>query len=458
MIPVLYDLRETDFGHLGLGTLKDALRCVVTEERNGVFELELEYPVTGIHASELRYDNIIKVDAGHRLKSQCFRIKRIDQTIAGRISIYAQHVSYVTRDLALPPVFRVTNATAQGALNAWLEAIVGGRHGLSVFSDVTTVSSTSLTIQDFENARQVLGGVRGSILQHWNGEYLFDNYDISLLASRGVVADTLISYGRNLIDINQEENIANTFTSIYPFAVYRSRNDDSDSADVEEIITLPEFFVDSEHVGAFSNRRILKVDFSYEFGYDVRPTVERLRQLARAYIANNNVGVPRVSISLSFVDLTKVLGSNACVEVLNLCDIVPVRFERLGINAKAKVVRVEWNVLLEQYEQIEIGELRPNLGDRLQSIEREIEVVSGAAFEVLSVSSHQNHEMAQSLAGVSEQATRALEMAESANNTAELANDMAISASEKANEALERIAELEAKLSEKEGEVDEPEY
>ena len=42
MIPVLYRQDEKEFNHLGLGALSEAITCVATEERNGLFELELD--------------------------------------------------------------------------------------------------------------------------------------------------------------------------------------------------------------------------------------------------------------------------------------------------------------------------------------------------------------------------------------------------------------------------------
>ena len=383
--PILYDANATIFFNLGLGVLSDAISCIVTEERNGVFELEMEYPVTGIHADLLRNDMLIKADAGHRTasKEQRFRIRRIDKNADGIMLIYATHVSYLSQDLALRPRFNVSSSSGQTVLNFWRDSIIGGSP-FTVTSDVQTMSSTDLRLGEYENARQVLGGVRGSILDRWGGEYLFDNYHISLLRERGGRANTLIAYGRNLTSLEQEENISNTFTSIYPYAIYR---DDSNN---EELVTINGYVVDSEHLSAFPNRRILSIDFSADFG-DERPTEARLRSFAESYIRNNNVGVPRVSLRLSFVDLTRTLEfSGSRYEELNLCDTVPVRFEKLGINTNAKVIRIEWNVLLEQYDAIEIGDSRPSLGNIIRDLESSIELVENSANYALTAANGKN--------------------------------------------------------------------
>ena len=357
MNPILYDKFENDFEHLGLGVLRDTIKCIVIEERNGVFELNMEYPITGALFDLIKNDYLIKASAGYRLKNQLFRIKRIDTKMDGVVKIHAVHVSYLTQDLALKPYLNIVNAPGQIALNQWRNAVICDAP-FEVFSDVSNTETLHSSFEYSGNAhrpRKVLG----EILKKWGGEFLFDNYKINLLNVRGTTANTILAYGRNLVDLEQEENISATFTSVYPFAIY-----ESEDASVETI-TLPEFIVDSEYINSYPNRRVLPVDFSGEF--EGRPTATELRRLAKQFIIDNALGIPRVSISVSFVDLARMSGG--AHEELNLCDTVPVYFEKLGIKTRAKVVRIEWNVLLSQYEKVEIGEIRGSLSDRINNIE-----------------------------------------------------------------------------------------
>lgn len=384
--PILYDKRATNFFNLGRGVLKDTIRCIVTEERNGVFELEMTYPNEGVLADLLEVDYIIKADAGHASfsKDQLFRIERIDKSMDGLIKVYAKHVSYLAQSLALEPDIRITNASASEALATWRNSIIGS-HSFITNSNLSQRHSTHLTIQNCQNARQALGGASGSILEVWGGEYRFDNYRIDLLDERGGRANTLISYGRNLTDLDQEENISNTYTSVYPYAVFRNNNDE------EEIITIPGFVIDAESAGSFAHRRVLPVDFSREFEQGVRPTIAGLRTLTETFIEENEIGVPRVSIALSFVDLTKSLNqAGIAYEQVNLCDTVPVYFEKLGIRAHAKVVRIEWNVLLDQYEKLEIGVTKKTLGDTIREIERDINNANNNSNEALTSANGRN--------------------------------------------------------------------
>jgi len=383
--PILYDANATNFFNLGLGVLKDAVSCLVTEEINGRFQLDMIYPVAGIHAELIKYDNLIKADAGHARfsKDQLFRIERIEKSADGMINIIAKHVSYLAQGLALEPTVDIVNQSAHGALDIWRRNIVGS-HPFTVESDISTLRSTTFSIADHQNARMALGGTEGSILDVWGGEYIFDNYRIDLRAERGGRANTLISYGRNLTDLTQEENISNTFTSIYPYAIYHDGDD-------EKIITIDGFIVDAENAGVFAHRRVLPVDFSREFDRNEQPTPARLKVLSEAYIKTNDIGKPRVSMALRFVDLTKSLNqAGLTYEQLNLCDIVPIRFERLGIDTSAKIVRVVWDVLLDQYDSLDLGEMRQGLSDKLRNIERDVIEVSNDTNSALTAANGRN--------------------------------------------------------------------
>ncbi|WP_415606442.1 phage tail spike protein [Liquorilactobacillus hordei] len=385
-VPVLYEANATDFFNKGLGTLPDALTAVVTEERNGEFIFEMTYPADGARADLLENNRIIKVDAGHALTDQRFVIKKVtpQMTEEGKIyiDVYAEHISYITNDLALKPSVTV-NGSANDAMQQWQKAIVGS-NGIVADSDISTNNSTTWTIDKVQNARLALGGVDGSILDVWGGEYLFDNLHISLKKQRGSYANTLLAYGRNITSFQQEENIESTYTSIYPYATLSSANGDTSS-----LYSLDEYFVDSQYVDNYPNRKILPVDFSSSFesvkvgtkpsdASDSDTTVymavaevqSHLKDLAQQYITNNDVGIPTVSISVSFVDLSRTsnYADVAPLEQLDLCDIVPIRFTKLGIDTTAKVTHVEWNVLTDSYEKIELGSITPTLGQTLSTL------------------------------------------------------------------------------------------
>lgn len=366
MYPILYKQGEKDFTHLGLGVLTDAISCIVEETRNGIFELEMEYPVGGLHYQELIEDRLLKVDAGHKLKEQRFKIIRI---LRGKhkIKVFAEHISYKALNCNIRPFVSTGRVNAQEALKIWRDNQVEP-NDMEVYSDISTIASTEWSIEEMENARQALGGKRGSILDVWGGEYEFDNNKISLWRNRGKDSQTLISYGRNIIDIEQEKRIDNTFTSVYPYAVFEGQGES------KEVVTLPEFFVDSEYAGNFSNRNILTLNLSDKFKN--KPTVAQLRARAKSYIKSNNIGIPNVSIKLNIQDLSKTIeyADLKDIEALNLCDRAIVRFEKLGIDTEAKVVGVKWNVLKEEYNQLMLGSTKRTIGDVINNvIDRQID-------------------------------------------------------------------------------------
>ena len=352
---VLYKANETDFNTLGLGVLRDAISPLVTEERNGQFELSMSYPVDGALFDEIKNDRIIKADAGHSLKAQRFKIIRITKPAGGVVKVYAEHVSYLSQDLALKPEVNFSGKADQ-ALNTWQNNIVD-EHPFTIFSDIQTTGSGVWTIDKVENARRALGGVAGSILDTYGGEYRFDNYHIGLYANRGSDSGALIAYGKNLTDVQQEEEIANTYTSIYPYAMLRDENGN------ESLLTLPEYFIDSEHADKYARRKIKTVNFSQ----DEITTVEELRARTQQYIEANDIGVPNVNLTVKFVDLSKTLDYKdlALVEEINLCDQVTVYYEKLGIRQKAKVIKTVWNVALDRYEELVIGKARANLSQSI---------------------------------------------------------------------------------------------
>lgn len=94
MIPVLYPPNATDFSTFGLGVLTDTVSCEVTEERNGVFECLLKYPVSGQHYGLITKECIVKAKPNDTAADQAFRIYRITKPLNGIVTIYGQHISY----------------------------------------------------------------------------------------------------------------------------------------------------------------------------------------------------------------------------------------------------------------------------------------------------------------------------------------------------------------------------
>lgn len=370
MHPILYSSTATAFENLGLGVLAETLSCTVVEEINGIFNLELEYPVNGVLFDQLKPEMTIKSDAGHQLKGQLFIINRIDMNMNKTVTVYADHISYLTEHVVLKPTIQNIHGHLQATFNELSNQIADETSRPFRFTgnmDEGTENETELNFPETSNVREALV----AILEAWGGEYTFDNLDIKLSQKRGTTANTLIAYGRNLLDLSQEENIAETVTSIYPFATYQPEGEDEELV----IVTLPELVLHAENADNFANRRVMKVDLTQEI--EGIPSVDKLMEVAENYLNDHQFGVPQVSITLNFVDLTKMVGLDGLiVEQLNLGDTVRVHFEHLAVIASTQVVRVAWNVLLEQYDEIELGEIRPSLSSQLNTMSSRINNVS----------------------------------------------------------------------------------
>ena len=354
--PILYKATETNFEHLGVSVLSDASKCYVSREKNGIYILEFDYPVNGKDVDKIKEGMIIKSDAGYRTKNQRFVISKITKT-QNEFKLYCQHISQVKTTMnAIRPDITVTGSALM-ALSTWRDNLLDSRDEFFVNSDITTVNSTTWKVENIENARDALGGKAGSILDVWGGEYEFDNLNITLHKSMGIDNPTIIAYGKNLLDLEQEQSILETYTSVFPFKKY------TDDNNREQLITLPEILLDSTHLNKFTHRRILKVDFSSD---ENLKTVEQLRSKAKSYIKSNNVGVPKTNLKINYQDLSKVEGvfDNPALEQIDLCDRLKVYYNELGIlNENAKVVKVVWDVILEENHEIEVGDGRSSFTD-----------------------------------------------------------------------------------------------
>lgn len=364
MIPILYAASETDFTTNGIGLLTDAVSCTVTEERNGAYETTLVYPAKGHLAEYIAEDAIIKAKANDTDEPQLFRIYKSGKQIGSNTTWNAEHISY---ELTGNPVerFSVSGVNAEQALNRLLAAAVF-KHKYTGTSDITTVNSTS--IADVVSVRKALGGVKGSILDTWGGEYHFNNYRIELLKARGADNGVTIEYGKNLTDAKQERNIANIVTAIFPYAKYTPEGEEN-----EVYISLKEKTL--VHAGAadYAYKRCEIVDFSSEWESGTIITEDMLRVKAEAYLEKISTE-PDINITLSYAQLkkTKDYKNIQVMENVALCDTVTVRIDKLQIEATAKIVKVKYDSLKEHYDTMEIGSVRTNLTKQLTATQQEV--------------------------------------------------------------------------------------
>lgn len=358
MRPILYNANETAFETYGLGEI-DATKAQVTRERNGNYTLYIEYSASGPLAGVFKNDMRIKSDAGLRTKNQTFFISRILKDSTGILKVYAKHISHLTEKMAIRNNTNATG-TAQSALAIWALNALGGIR-FDTWSDIDLTSKTSWNIADFKTARDALGGVKGSILDVWGGEYEFDNTVIRLHKQLGRKSPTVLEYGRNILRAEDDQDIEGAYTSVYPYATYTPENQgtgEGGASSQQVTVELPEKYVDGPYIGLYNERRVLIVDFSSNFKDKEVPTIDKLRRLAKEYAINNRLGLPKINTKIEYVDLSKTLDYKLTqiLEEAELCDIVPVYYPQIGLTSEdAKLTTIVYDVLLEQNDSVEVG-------------------------------------------------------------------------------------------------------
>lgn len=354
MKPILFPSTATEFNTHGLGVLTDAISCTVTEERNGAFELTMQYPDTGVHFAEITDRCIIYAIPSPYRAPQPFRIYRITRPMDGIIMVYAQHITYDLSGVPLNPFTAINapDALSKLSLNAAVDS------PFIFWTDKSTVASFAVSVPS--STRSVLGGSSGSILDVYGGEYEWDGFTVRLYGQRGYDNGVVISYGKNLTDIEQDRNISNVATGIYPYWT------NAEGA----LVTCDPKIVNAP--GTYDFTRVVPVDFSNDF--ETQPTQAQLQARAEKYVEDNKIGIPKTSITASFVQLEQFpeYEDLALLEKCDLCDTVTIRYPQLGVEAKAEIVKIDTDVLLERYNSVEIGDVRTNIADTIVGQQQEI--------------------------------------------------------------------------------------
>lgn len=378
MIPILYFADETVFRTNGIGRLSDCVRCIATEERNGIYEVEFDYPITGKHYEDLKLGRIVACTHDDRRDIQPFIIyQRTVPDLRGVVTFYAHHISYRLNNTVVMPFSAGTVATAlQGIKTNSVNA-----NPFSFWTDKSTVATFKSEVPRM--ARAMLGGEQNSILDVFgSGEYEFDRFEVKLYANRGNDTDVEIRYSKNLMNLSETISLEGTFNAIVPFWADPEGN----------VVMLPEKILvysgiepqiayltdhnliiirtetDEPIEVAYSQINAAPYDMSEYF--EEAPTVAQLRNAARNRFENSGAWLPSENLTVDFVQLwqTEEFKDFAALQRVRLCDTVSVFYPQAGVNqVKQKVVRTAYNVLLDRYDEIELGTLSSTLGQAIKT-------------------------------------------------------------------------------------------
>lgn len=346
MIPILYEKDETSFISNGLGRLRDCISCVVTEERNGIYECDFEYPVTAEDFNDIQIGRIIGVTHDDTDDVQPFDIVSFTRPIDGVVTFHCTHISYRQSYLT------VTGSNINSLASAF--ALLRTATPTNPFTYKTDKASTGyMAAADGipKTVRSLLGGVEGSILDSYGGEYEWDKFNVMLHSSRGIDRDFSIRYGVNMLDYNEELDNSGTYSSCVPYwtdgtnKVVGNRQDSFSSTITGRGECVP-------------------LDVSDKF--ENKPTKAQVEAMGRSVMNAKNPTIPSQNIHVEFVRLQD-LGYEGLENLFQcrLCDTVNVVFPYYNTSGRFKIVKTVWDVLSDRYESMELGDLSVTLSEAL---------------------------------------------------------------------------------------------
>lgn len=350
MIPVLFRADATNFSTYGIGVLADCLSCEVTEERNGAFECVLKYPTNGRLYDQIRTERLVKAKPNDTAADQMFRIYRITTPIDGVVSIYAQHLSY---DLSNVAALQWSSDSISPTLA--MERVFQNTatpHNFICHTDYSVAKAFSVSKP--QSVRACLGGVAGSFLDLWGGEFEWDNYKVIHHQGRGQHTGVVIEYGKNMTSMEHDSDNTSVYTDLLPYAV--STTEDG----TETVVSLPEVLLPIAKTELIQRKTLIR-DFTDSFDMEEEITEDSLRAKANNYLENNPLGVSSPTLTVAFEPLWKQPDYAAVLERVSLCDTLLIRHSLLGITSKAKVITTVYDTIAEKYVSITLGSAKANL-------------------------------------------------------------------------------------------------
>ena len=346
MIPILYEKTETAFVSNGLGRLRDCTECLVTEERNGVYEASFSYPTSGANFDLIQVGRIIGVTHDESGDIEPFDIVSYSKPIQGVVTFHCVHISYRLS-------YMTVTASSINSLSAAFTAFESAVPSMP-FSFHTDKTSTGF-VAGFDGlphtVRSLMGGTEGSILDAYGGEYSFNNWQVYLHSARGQFRDFAVRYGVNMLDYNEDYDTQGTFSSCIPYWT-----DGTDKVIGDR--------VDSTGATITGHGECVPLNLSDKF--ENKPTKAQVEAEAAAYLSSNNPPVPKQTIKVNFARLQDMGYENlGNLMQCNLCDTIEVIFPDLNGQGTYKIVKTVYNVLLERYDSLELGKLSTTLAEAL---------------------------------------------------------------------------------------------
>ena len=352
MIVTLYSPGETVFAPTGI-ELPDAVSCTVREDTEGKSELTMKYPMEGANFQSIGQRCLLLAKPDPYTSPQPFRIYSISRPTNGLVTFRARHLAYDTAGIPLKPFSAVNEKQAAAMMKA------GAVEGVSNPFTLSTPSNwgfASMAYDEPISLREASVTAPDSRLHTYKGGISYDKFTITLNPTPGQNRGIVIRYGVDLIDVQQEENIGEMFTGIVPYWKGNvTTTVDGQTVQTETCITGSVINAS----GSFPVSRIMAADLSEYF--ETAPTVAQLNTLGQTYITSKGIGIPTVSLKLSYADIG---------QDVRLYDTISVSFPLLGVTTQAAISATTYDVLKEIITTVEVGEIRPTITDTLKDASR----------------------------------------------------------------------------------------
>lgn len=343
---ILYSPGTTTFNNMGLGVIQTT-RAEATTGLNDIMELEFDAPITGRHYADIQKDCIVTAPHDDTKKRQPYKIYKSSAPIDGIVTFWARHISYDLNTVTVRPNTATSCAQAMGNM----ETYAINPRGFTFWTDVTTAGEFAVTVPT--PCRKLLGGSKGSILDIYGGELEFDHWDVKLHARLGRDTDVNIVYGKNLVSIKNDIDNGSTYNAIVPFW-YNEQ---------DGLVTIDGYIVKRANMPATEPIRALPVDMSSDF--QDKPTKAQLQTEAARRLASGKPWQPIQNVKVDFVSLwqTAEYADVAPLQRLTLGDTAVISVPNIGIDReRQKVVKTVYNVKLERYNKMELGQLKSTFG------------------------------------------------------------------------------------------------
>ena len=370
MIPIIYDRTKTasqlieGINNLGIGEVSEAVTCVATEERNGGLTMTMTVPETAQYINNISVGGLLCVDVSPQQKRQLFEIVRVMKTLSGIFTVYAEHISYRLLYSVLKPfpsagIDGLNNVFTRLSDNQNGSYYVTGNNFTFTWSGWTSAAA-NFKMAEYQSVRKTLLNSSGSVLDKYGGCYKWNNFTVTLYKERGSDNGVKILYGKNLTDISAEYNNETEATATSLYGIYKNGDTIVGASGISA----------TSNTGLYKYARCIVKDMTSSFSGDTAPTAPEVKSATDSYVSSNIRGVPDVNLKTSFVLLSDTVeyAGYANLESVEIDDTVTVYVPSLDVDVKAKVIKTNYNVLLDRYDSVEVGNFRTSINAAIRAV------------------------------------------------------------------------------------------